>query len=257
MESVGEIAVFNLDRTITEYVVGNAFLDAIEAGFDVPRLHNIQGSDLKTQRNALYSWLAGKSEEMVGPWLQVTSEKATERVAAWAKLVMAAEVELGSEICLYSSTTPEPLLEAYANGIEKTLPGVEVNFVYGKVLRVDQAGFYTGEAEQMKKARILEGLEDEGYTIEMAADSFNTAMIALKKAKKRFIVNPDRDLQLDEGTTKYVRIFWDTESPSQVEMSNRYQIDAQVYDLDEIDDRAELLEDLGYDEVIDDLDLEI
>lgn len=241
-----EIAVFNLDRTVTDFVYKNMRADIEDTGMEPP-MEDSGFKRLSTadQRSLLLRWFTDLHEDDIEPLLDITADRTYKRLAPWAGLVVRAEAEAGREICLYSSTIFQPLLEAYADGIEKVVPGVSVDRIFGKPLLVEDE-IYTGETGSILKAEVLEGLMDEGSDIEFVADSFKTALPAIRKARRPLFVNPEPSLLEQRATREWPILYWEQDNPAKTALQLPDEEEEWQYDLTIPEYHNMLLEDLGY-----------
>jgi hypothetical protein len=245
-ETLEGIAVFNAERTIVDSVFVNALNDVASLGYNRDLWNPRERTSIKEQREIFLGWLANRTLTEIDPLLDVTADRTGERLAPWAQLVIGKEAAIGNTICLYSSTMPEPLLEAYADGIETILPTAQVEYVMGKPLLRDRNSHFTGRVGQMLKATSLEELEEEGCTIEFVADSFSHAWPAIRMGKRRLIVNPDTDMY-DRFHSRTPVLYWREGAPTDIETRVPYDEYARFYDLTDRDDIADFLDEMGYD----------
>ena len=243
MSAPSGVAVFNFERTI---VSGPFSYAASDAGIGLPNHENRFSPENEARNQArLLDWLIGKSEFDIEFLLDATTDRAWNRIAAWAKIVMSKEVSLGNELCIYSATFPEQLLNAYADGVEEAVPDLEIQHVYGREL-VEEDGKYTGGRRDLPKTETLEQLEAEDYTIELVADSFGGAEPALRKGKKRLAVNPDYRLREMENTKQIPRLYWHADE-LMTDVSPAFSQTFRLYDLTDSHVHGAFLMDLGYD----------
>lgn len=241
-----DVAVFGLERTIADHVMQNALLDIAALGLGGVAIEEAaQEFRVAAQREAFFEWLTGRDEDSMNPFLERSAEEAGNRIAPWAKLVIGTEFEAGRQICLYSSTVPDELVQAYADGIEIAVPGIDVTWSFGKpLLQVD--GTYTGRTGSMLKAESLERLQANGNEIAFVADSFLTAIPAIRKARQQLLVNPDRSLIDSSYSRKTPCLFWRRDDLMDVRLRLPGDEWDSLYDMADEEDQGMLLRDLGY-----------
>lgn len=241
-----EIAVFGLERTITDRVLHNALGDIALLGLGDPDVERgFKAFRNSEQRTAMYNWMSDRDEGDVEQLLDQTAHMTPERIAPWAKLVIGAEYEAGRQICLYSSTLPQELVEAYADGVETLIPGVEIEWIFGKPT-FKENGKYTGKTGGMLKANIMESLNAKGHDIDLVADSFYTALPAMHKGRRILFVNPDQSLIESESFKNSTSLYWRRDDPQTTRLRMPDDAWDRIYDLGDEEDRGMLLADLGY-----------
>ncbi|CAN5683557.1 hypothetical protein BH23PAT2_BH23PAT2_10460 [soil metagenome] len=189
-----KLSVFNFERTIVDRVGRNIQKDIGTTALSKSPLQLPRGMSLRDEREAFLGWLKGKTPEdqHLAALLKKTETDAEHRLARWASLILKSEHDRGNDICLVSTTTPKPIVEAYADGIEEHLD-IEIPYVLGRAALIDeQTDRFTGEQGDLPKTRTIESiLKRDTLALNLFADSFTSGIGLLDIAKHRLVVNPD------------------------------------------------------------------
>lgn len=237
-----ELVVLNLEATITDFVVKNV-LDDLGLNSNGNGHRETHTAPMSEQRARFLGWVASKSETDLDPLLDTTTERAGERLAPWARLLISAHAVQGRAICLYSCSVPEPIVDAYADGIEKAVSGAEVESVMGRPL-LKNGKRYSGELGDAPKTSFVEGLLARDREIHLLADSFLSGLRAMQLARHKLVVNPDDHLREKTAVQAWHRLKWSYKAPDTSLLAAPHAKRPQAYNLGERADQARLLADL-------------
>ncbi len=241
MKTTGEVAFFNLERTVVDYVYGNAVDDLSERFGSAPRHGQTEKSTLAGDHQRLLGWLATSREADIDCLLNITAQKTDKRLASWAKLVIGAYAQAGVPLCVYSATLPHNMAKAYASGITTAVPGSEIAFVRGK-RQVD--GRYQRSEGTVSRKEVFAILEEQGKQPIFMADSFLRSMYTLKEMPGHLLVNPD---EVVRGTPRHHsrhQILWTPNQPAQTTFKPADQYKAFDFDLSDPVAQADFMDHL-------------
>jgi len=242
-----KIALFNSSRTLTDMTFADALRDIeyLKSG----ELQTFGDTTLAENREKLSDWLYKQRPRDIQPLVELTAQQFPGRLAQWAGLVIAKEVEFGSEIGLYSKDTIQPLLEGQARGIELALPGVKISKVIGRPLKTDKLGRYVGFAKLPDKAAIFQQVTDEGYDIDLVADSRELGVVLDNVSEDCEIlgVNLKNEAEMQLARAHGLpQVNWAYTHPyTRLILPDDFA--AQLYDLNVVAEQQHFLEGLGYD----------
>ncbi len=221
-------AIFNLEATIIDDIFHTSLGIIQTSAIGGAAIELSARTTIQEERQALFDWFRGKTEEDVRPVMEEIAEQTSALFAPWALIAINGLARQGHEIAVVSGSVPDPIAEACADGIERYFeaqddgaeqPLPEISLVMGRPIRqVD--GRYTGEpleARKNKNARKIVG--GDWRRLVFAADSYNSGERMLVEAKKGFVVNPRTDF--NPSTERRVNfLYWGTDEPTKVQVRN-------------------------------------
>ena len=240
---MAEIALFNLDHTITDFHIQNCMADLVNAGIaGAELLEDTRRLSLFDQRKRLVGWCASHTAVEVEPLIDITTERAAQRVTSWATILMKAHQQAGHVLGLYSTQTPKAIVEAYANGLEEVTPDLTIEHVFGADIEQYENGSGDG-LKMMRREQIMEWVEEAGHKLLFVADSFHTAAPLFRNADRFLYVNPDRAIPRDESYQDADKLFWHHPKLAVANFVSPRLAEEHSYDLDIGDDIERFLED--------------
>ncbi len=239
---MSDLAVYNLERTITDFVIRDGLRDMHDVGL-IPAfdMDHEKRQPVEDQKKRLLGAIASRTEADLDDWLDLTADRAPDRLARWAKLAITAHSQRGDEIALYSASVPHQLLEAYAEGIEESVADANVSQLAGKPL-LKSGGRFTGQTGDMLKCSVVERFLAEGYGISFIADSFPSARPAFKYATRPLVVNPPESRHHNNRDYNFRDLLFWRDRSNQVILKHGARSPERVVDTSSADGAAELLD---------------